>query len=112
MQKVRVSGNRFVDEQGRHVILHGINMVCKDKSRNYIGDWGDTDFAKLKQRGFNVIRLGVIWDGVEPEPGTYDLVYLERLRSLIRLANRHGLHVYLDMHQDLFTSRLSALRCR
>lgn len=104
MSKIRASGNRFLDEHGRHVLLHGINMVCKDKSRGYIGDWNDDDFLRLKRWGFNVIRLGVIWDAVEPEPGMYDREYLERLRGFIRMARRYDLYVYLDMHQDLFTA--------
>ncbi|CAM4137563.1 cellulase family glycosylhydrolase [Paenibacillus alkaliterrae] len=104
MTKIRVQGSRFVDEQGRHVILHGINMVCKEKSIDYIGKWDETDFRKLKQWGFNLIRLGIIWDGVEPEPGSFDDSYLERLRGLIRLAHRYDQYVFLDMHQDLYSS--------
>lgn len=104
MKNIRVSGDRFVDEHGRHVILHGVNLVCKDKTRNYIGNWGDDDFVRLRRWGCNVVRLGVIWDAVEPEPGMFDRHYIERLRGLIRSAHRHDLYVYLDMHQDLFAA--------
>ncbi|MDQ6420546.1 cellulase family glycosylhydrolase [Paenibacillus sp. LHD-117] len=104
MKHVRAVDGRFVDEQGRHVILHGISMVCKEKEMNYIGDWSEKDFIKLQEWGFNVIRLGIIWDGIEPEPGRYDDRYLERVREMIKLAYEHGIYVFLDMHQDLYSS--------
>lgn len=103
MRRIRIKDNRFVDEHGRHVILHGISMVCKDKTRNYIGDWNETDFAKLKEWGFNVIRLGMIWDGIEPEPGKYDDHYLASIRRWVKMAALNDLHVILDMHQDLYS---------
>jgi endoglycosylceramidase len=57
----------------------------------------------MREWGFNVIRLGVIWDGLEPEPGEYEEGYLKRLDQQITLAKAHGLHVFLDMHQDLYS---------
>lgn len=102
--RIHVQGKRLIDSAGREVLLHGVNMVCKDKSRAYIGDWGDGDFAKLKRWGMNVVRLGIIWDGLEPEPGSYADSYVEELRRLIRLAAKHELRVFLDMHQDLYSS--------
>jgi len=99
---IHVQGNRFMDEEGRQVILHGINMVNKDKASNYIGTWDEEDFRKLKEWGFNVVRLGIIWDGVEPEPGKYDDAYLAEMEKLADDAAKHGLWVFLDMHQDLY----------
>lgn len=100
---IRTQGNKFIDMQGRHTILHGINMVCKEKERNYIGDYKEEDFKTLKQWGFNVIRLGIFWDGIEPVPGQYDDNYLSMIDKLIELAGKHDLCVILDMHQDLFS---------
>lgn len=100
-RSIRVVGGQFVDREGRQVILHGINMVCKDKG-NYIGAWDEGDFRKLKEWGFNVVRLGIIWDGVEPEPGKYDDEYLAEIEKLVEYAAEQGLWVFLDMHQDLY----------
>lgn len=100
---IRTQGNKFIDIQGRHTILHGINMVCKEKERNYIGDYKEEDFMTLKQWGFNVIRLGIFWDGLEPLPGQYDNNYLSKVDKLIELAGKNDLCVILDMHQDLFS---------
>ncbi|MDD2756766.1 MAG: cellulase family glycosylhydrolase [Methanothrix sp.] len=102
MRTVQIQDGQFTDSAGRSVILHGINMVCKDQGRNYIGPWTRDDFAKLKEWGLNVIRLGIFWDGVEPHPGEYDDAYLDRNAELIKLAAEYGIWVVLDMHQDLF----------
>ncbi len=103
MKLISTQGDKFIDMQGRHTLLHGINMVCKEKERNYIGDYREEDFRNLKNWGFNVIRLGIFWDGVEPTPGQYDENYLSRLDQLIELAGNNDIGVILDMHQDLFS---------
>jgi len=100
--KLQVAGDRLLDRQGRQVVLHGVNMVCKDKSRGYVGDWKPEDFRFLRSRGMNVVRLGLIWDGLEPEPGRIDETYLDRMEGMIRLAGETGIRVFLDMHQDLY----------
>ena len=98
-----ILGTRFVDLQDRHVILHGINLVNKDRRAGYLFDEGPELYARMRDWGFNVIRLGVIWDGLEPEPGVYDGAYLRRLDQQIAWARAHGLLVFLDMHQDLYS---------
>lgn len=95
----------FIDRYGREVILHGINLVCKDKSSNYIGPWDELDFSRLKEWGINCIRLGIIWDGVEPSPGYIDNDYLEKIDRFIDLAGKNGIYVILDMHQDLYSHK-------
>lgn len=104
---VTIKENRFIDYKGNHLILHGMNMVCKDKERGYIGPWDMHDFEKLKHWGFNVIRLGIIWDGLEPEPGKYNYNYLSKIDQFIQYAKAMDIYVYLDMHQDLFSYRFA-----
>jgi endoglycosylceramidase len=95
--------NRFFDPQGRHVILHGINLVNKDPQQDYIGTSGPSDFTNLRRWGFNCLRLGVIWDGLEPEPGNFNKDYLQKLDQQIAWAKQNSLYVFLDMHQDLYS---------
>jgi len=104
MKKYSVKGTNFINRSGKPVTLTGINIVCKDKSRNYIGDYSEEDFILLQSLGFNTIRFGIFWDAVEPEPGKYNDEYLSKISDFSRMAERHGLSLYLDMHQDLFSS--------
>ncbi len=102
-----VKDGRFVDTYGRQVILHGINLVNKSKDSGYIGDETLRDFEQMADWGFNCLRLGVIWDGLEPQPGNFNRRYLEKIDRQIRWARRNGMYVFLDMHQDLFSAKFS-----
>ena len=99
---VTAQEGRFVDGAGRHVILHGINIVNKSPGQQYLSWQGPKEFAAMREWGFNCIRLGIIWDGLEPEPGKYNEDYLEGMDERIAWAKANGLYVLLDMHQDLY----------
>ncbi|GIP53034.1 glycoside hydrolase family 5 protein [Paenibacillus vini] len=104
MKKLTTDGMRLINEDGAHVILSGINLVCKEKKKGYVEPCEEDLFAWFREQGMNVIRLGLIWDGVEPQPGVYDDVYLGRIKQQAKWAESHGLYVFLDMHQDLYSS--------
>ena len=107
MEKIRVREMEFVDEQGRIRLFHGVNIVCKDKSLGYVYKLSKNEISQLRDLGFNVIRLGIIWDGLEPEPGVYNEEYLGRLEEIVNLCAEHEIYVILDMHQDLYSVRYS-----
>jgi len=103
MKKLRAQGQRIVNEDGAHVILHGVNLVCKEKKKGYVEPCDEGLFAWFREQGYNVVRLGLIWDGVEPEPGEYDDVYLGKIKQQAAWAEQNGIYVFLDMHQDLYS---------
>jgi endoglycosylceramidase len=100
---ISVKGTRFVDSFGRQVILSGINKVNKDPKMNYTDNDSIETYEQFSKWGFNCIRLGVIWDGVEPKPGKYDEKYLDKLEEKVNWAAMNGIYVLLDMHQDLYS---------
>ena len=100
-KRITTHGNSFIKDD-MPFIPHGINMVCKDKERNYIGDYTAEDFRFLKEKGFNLIRLGLQWAALEPAPGAYDDKYLDAIEHIVSLASAEDIPVFLDMHQDLF----------
>jgi endoglycosylceramidase len=102
-QFLQVQGSRIVDPEGRQVLLHGMNVISKSKSENYLSWHRARDFNAMHMWGMNCIRLGILWDGIEPDPGQYDEAYLDGLSERIAWAEKHGLYVFLDMHQDLFS---------
>jgi hypothetical protein len=62
----------------------------------------------LQDLGVSVVRLLVLWKGIEPdhEEGRTDLsprgrAYLEALRQVVDALHEQGIFVILDFHQDL-----------
>lgn len=102
-----IQGQCFIDPEGRQVLLHGSNWVNKDRLMGYLMEDDPASFARLRDWGFNCLRLGLIWDGLEPQPGTYNEIYLRGIDRQIELAHQYGLFVLLDMHQDLFSVRFA-----
>lgn len=107
MPFLRVESQRFVDTQNREVILNGINHVVKDPAQNYLYPDDEQLFQAFREYGFNCIRYGIIWDGLEPEPGVINEEYLQEIDKRVRWAEENGIWLVLDMHQDLFSRKFS-----
>lgn len=108
MNQIFVSDMNFKDEKGRERLFNGINFVHKghqDESgkMSYIPDWDERQFEWCKQQGLNLIRLGIIWDGLEHEQGQYDEAYLAWVEKVLGWCQKYEIYVYLDMHQDLYS---------
>jgi len=100
---ITVKGQRFIDPEGRQILFHGVSVINKSKLDGYLSWHKPADFKRLHDWGMNCIRLGILWDGVEPEPGKYDDDYLKQIDKRIQWAKDAGLYVFLDMHQDLYS---------
>jgi endoglycosylceramidase len=100
---VTVTGDSFLDRTGHPIRLQGINVVNKSRTEGYMGNLGPSDFAQIRSWGMNAVRLGIIWDGLEPKPGVFDKAYLESIARQVAAAKAQGLYVLLDMHQDLYS---------
>ncbi len=66
------------------------------------------DFAQMRQRGLNFVRLALSWSQLEPEPGNYKTAYLEQVAQVVAWAKEQGVYVLLDMHQDQFSRSIQA----
>ena len=110
MDKIKVRGMRFVDEQGRERIFHGVNLKGKIDGLNL--DWLDEEFfrrgAALGQR---LLRLGVCWELLEPAPGQYNEAVLAKMDGIFSLAEQYGWYIFIDMHQDIYSSYKDLLEC-
>jgi hypothetical protein len=61
------------------------------------------DLAEIRAQGFDFIRLTLSWSLLEPTPGVYSRVYLDRIAQVVGWAREQGVYVLLDMHQDNYS---------
>jgi len=99
-----------VDEQGRERVFHGINLKCDSGSVRDKPPYGrlaqldEKFFRRSGELGFCLLRLGINWEDFEPEKGQYNEIYLRRVDEIFGLAEQYGMYVFIDMHQDLYSS--------
>jgi endoglycosylceramidase len=108
--KIDVDHQTFIDEYGRTRVFHGMNAVYK------IAPWlpnvegfdaenslSDIDAKNLESWGFNIVRLGVMWPGLEPGArGDFNMTYLEEIDKIVKNLEKSNIYVILDLHQDIW----------
>ncbi|MHA1732666.1 MAG: cellulase family glycosylhydrolase [Promethearchaeota archaeon] len=128
--RLGISGRWFVDEEGRTVILRGVNLGGSTKvpfepdgATHISGDWPPTDlenvtwvgrpfpraeaeehFTRLKAWGFNCLRFLTTWEAIEHAgPYEFDAPYLDYYAELVGMAGEYGFYVFVDPHQDVWS---------
>jgi endoglycosylceramidase len=126
-----LGGPALIDRDGRTVLLHGVDLVYKVPPYEVeVQGTGPNvltapEAQRMAQLGFNVVRLGIIWKGLEPgtdpindpaicksgAPGTSGSdqfsakrfnAYMDRLEATVSLLARYGISSLIDMHQDVY----------
>ena len=105
MEKIKLEGKRFVTERGGQVLLHGVNVLCRDAGLGHFYPEFEQAFPFFRRMGFNLLRFGIFWDAVEPQPGEINHDYLDRVKAIVETAREYGIYIILDMHQDLFAAK-------
>jgi len=126
-------GAWFRDDQGRRVLLRGINFQAGSKlpavpadqrgthmanaeftnyqttpvsfvGRPFAVEEIDFHLGRLRVMGLTVLRFLITWEAVEHEgPGIYDEEYLEYLKTVVQKCSSHGISVFIDFHQDVWS---------
>ena len=100
--------DRFVrDDQGGVLILRGINVESAAKSDpERLARITAEDAQRIGRRwGMNLARYLILWDALEPTPGEIDHAYLDKVAVRVDLLWAEGIHVLIDMHQDVYARR-------
>lgn len=123
-----IDGTSFRDRAGRAVMLRGLNLGgdCKvpftpnghtyfpsdfsdHRVVSFVGrpaplEEIDNHLARIAHWGFNCLRLLTTWEAVEHAgPGEHDEAYLDYYAEVCRRAGNHGLRVFVDFHQDVWS---------
>ena len=130
MGRIHSPGGPYLyDDQGRVVFFHGVNAVYKHPPYQLFPAPGKpwnldaADASLMARLGFNVVRLGMTWKGLEPgtapsndpaictpgtpqDPGQYSQAvldsYLSRVKESVDLLGRFHIYTLLDAHQDVY----------
>jgi hypothetical protein len=128
---MRIKNNFFIDDYGRVLILRGCNAAGSSKvpappmgetpassypvslknpeTASFVGrpfplEEAEVHFERFHAFGFNCIRLIITWEAIEHAgPGIYDEEYLAYVRKLLIMAEKYGIAVYVDPHQDVWS---------
>lgn len=108
--KIDKETRNFVDEFGRKIIFHGVNVVVKLppyipslEGFDPFNSMSEEDVKIMKHYGFNLVRLGVIWESIERSEGVYDTEHLEKVEAIVNMLGKNGIYVLIDAHQDMFS---------
>ena len=91
----------YRDKLGRERYFRGLNVVYKgppyhpmtdEYDRRYSFNKDDIEF--LAFLNVNVIRLGVMWPGVEPDRGVYNLTYIQQIKKIFDMCLEKVLNHY------------------
>jgi hypothetical protein len=128
-KNIITDGEWFKDASGRIMNLRGINLGGSSKlpftprlttrtregffesakTVSFVGRpfplaEADEHFRRLKQWGFQFLRLLVTWEAIEHEgPGIYDRAYLDYIYQIVNKAGAYNINVFIDPHQDVWS---------
>jgi uncharacterized membrane protein HdeD (DUF308 family) len=120
------NGSWFNDDQGRYLLFRGVNFASRTKMAPYLPiapletkklsqlnlkeeiKSVEPELDRLKELGFNIVRLLISWKAIEPQPNSNldELLpegkqYLTLVKEIIDELHARNLYVFLDFHQDI-----------
>ncbi|MER7834905.1 cellulase family glycosylhydrolase [Streptomyces sp. NPDC096040] len=108
-----VQNGRFVDGQGREVVLRGYNVSGETKLEENSGlpfasvaDAKKSATALRALGGGNAVRFLLSWAHAEPAKGQVDTAYLAAVTAQTQAFLDAGIRVFPDFHQDLYSRYL------
>lgn len=130
MERLESENGHFVNKKGNIVLLRGVNLSGSSKipfnpngttkfnqkesfydhknvsfvGRPFLESEAKEHFLRLQKWGINFIRFIITWEAIEHSgPGIYDEEYLNYITRLVKLAEKFGIYIFLDPHQDVWS---------
>ncbi|MBR3738532.1 MAG: cellulase family glycosylhydrolase [Eubacterium sp.] len=104
MERIESKQMSFVDEFGRTRIFNGMNIDDKHlNQKEFFYNLDEEFFKKYKAYGFDIIRLAITWQNLEPKIEEYNEEYLKSIDKIFELAEKYQVYILLDMHQDIYS---------
>lgn len=118
----------FLDQKGRRLLLRGVNLSGASKvpfkpngatyrreqffnhrEVSFVGrpfplEEAEEHFNRLRHWSLTTLRFITTWEAIEHAgPGIYDEDYLDYLVQVIQKADAHGIRLFIDPHQDVWS---------
>ena len=103
---IHTHGTTYRDTANRTRLFHGINYVQQQKVFPYIPEINAAEIVKLQSIGANVVRLGVMIEGLFPASATPNASYLPAIKAQVDLLWQAGIYSILDLHQDVLSAQI------
>ena len=87
------------DEFNRVRIFHGINRIEKHDNYYYDDMLSMIESNQLSKLGFNVVRLGWMWNAFEPSNNNFNITYFNQFQKIVNNLGKNNIYTILDMHQ-------------
>jgi hypothetical protein len=98
---VHLDGTYFTRD-GKRFIPVGAHWVPAKAAMQWPTQWDpkdiEADFAKMRELGYSLVRLDLLWAWFEPRPGDYNPVAFQQLDFLVSLAHKYRIY----LHPSLF----------
>ena len=90
------SGNYLATAQRRFIPI-GVNWVPARAAMQWPYEWDpasvESDFAKMRDLGLNVVRFDLVWQWFEPRPGQYNEEAFRQFDFMVRMAHQYGIYL-------------------
>jgi len=97
-EQLRVRSGSIIDGKGRTIVLRGLNYL---EVTNIVQRLPNvSELEQIKGWGFNVIRLPIYWENLEPIKGEINQTFIERyIDPVMDWCQDNEMYLVLDMHQ-------------
>ena len=118
----------IADDQGRTVLLHGAipasllefgpgtgpvypldpsayadGRCPPNLATSHYPPLCQSDIQAMARLGFNSVRLPISWSLLEPQRGSFNETYLDRVAQIVGWARDLDMYVIVDMHQNAYS---------